>query len=117
EEVAAKGKERIGSILAKQVDKGKMAAEARLELLERIIPCGGVSAMAEADIVVEAATENFDVKQKIFRDADAAMKKNAILASNTSSISITKLAGSVSRPDRVIGMHFMNPVPLMKLVE
>lgn len=117
EELAAKGKERIGSILAKQVDKGKMAAEDRLALLERIVPAAGVESLAEADIVVEAATENFEIKQKIFRDADAAMKKAAILASNTSSISITKLAGSVSRPDRVIGMHFMNPVPLMKLVE
>lgn len=117
EELAAKGKDRIAKILAKQVDKGKMASEARLDLLECITPCAGAASLREADIVVEAATENFDIKQKIFRDADAAMKKQAILASNTSSISITKLAGSVGRPDRVIGMHFMNPVPLMKLVE
>jgi 3-hydroxybutyryl-CoA dehydrogenase len=73
--------------------------------------------LAEADFVVEAATERFDLKTKIFRAADAAMRANAILASNTSSISITKLAAETSRPERVIGMHFMNPVPVMKLVE
>lgn len=117
EELAERGKGRVAAILAKQVDRGRMEAEERLELLERIVPVGGLLALEEAEVVVEAATEDFDIKQKIFRDADEAMKKHAILASNTSSISITKLAGSVNRPDRVIGMHFMNPVPLMKLVE
>src|SRR5690606_16627257 len=72
---------------------------------------------AQADIVVEAATENVDLKLKILGAADAAMKAGAILASNTSSISITKLAAATSRPELVIGMHFMNPVPRMKLCE
>ncbi len=117
QELAQKGKDLIGAILAKQLDKGKITAEARLEVLERLVPASGIGALAEADIVVEAAVEAFEVKQRLFRAADEAMKAGAILASNTSSISITKLAGAVSRPDRVIGMHFMNPVPLMKLVE
>jgi 3-hydroxybutyryl-CoA dehydrogenase len=78
----------------------------------------GPSALTDCDYVVEAATENLDLKLKILRDADGQMKKKeAILASNTSSISITKLAAAVSRPTLVIGMHYMNPVPLMKLVE
>ena len=72
---------------------------------------------ASADIVIEAATENPDLKLKIFRDVDAVARPETILASNTSSISITKIAGATSRPDKVIGMHFMNPVPLMQLVE
>ena len=72
---------------------------------------------ARADIAIEAVTENLDLKLAIFRDADAALPKDALLASNTSSISITRLAAATSRPDRVIGMHFFNPVPVMKLVE
>jgi 3-hydroxybutyryl-CoA dehydrogenase len=71
----------------------------------------------QADLIVEAATENVDLKLKIFRELDAAAKPGAILASNTSSISITRIASVTSRPDKVIGMHFMNPVPVMKLVE
>lgn len=74
-------------------------------------------ACAEADLVVEAATENEKIKLQIFRDLDTHCKADAILASNTSSISITKIAAATSRPDKVIGMHFMNPVPIMKLVE
>ena len=73
--------------------------------------------IAEADLVIEAATENPELKFKIFRDMDAHAHANAILATNTSSISITKIAGVTKRPEKVIGMHFMNPVPLMKLVE
>ena len=73
--------------------------------------------MKEADFVIEAATENPELKFKIFKDMDANAREGVILASNTSSISITKIAAQTSRPDRVIGMHFMNPVPLMKLVE
>ncbi len=116
-ELAQKGKDKIAKILGKQVDKGKMDAAARDALLERIRPAGPGEGMDTADLVVEAATENLDLKVEIFKSADAAMKKDAILASNTSSISITRLAGRVSRPEKVIGMHFMNPVPLMKLVE
>jgi 3-hydroxybutyryl-CoA dehydrogenase len=75
------------------------------------------SGLSNADLVVEAATENIDLKLKIFRDMDSFTNENAILATNTSSISITQIAAVTSRPDKVIGMHFMNPVPIMKLVE
>jgi 3-hydroxybutyryl-CoA dehydrogenase len=116
-EFAERGKARIDLALAKLVDKGKMTAEERHALLGRITPSAGMAALADADIVVEAASESYDIKADIFRKADAVMKKTALLASNTSSISITKLAATVGRSDRVIGLHFMNPVPLMKLVE
>jgi 3-hydroxybutyryl-CoA dehydrogenase len=117
-DLATRAKMKIGSVLERQVAKGKMSEGARTELLDRIEPAGGAASLADCDYVVEAATENVDLKIKILKDADAAMKKKtAILASNTSSISITKLAAAVSRPAQVIGMHFMNPVPLMKLVE
>jgi len=116
-ELAEKGKAQIAGILAKQVEKGKMAAEARQDLLDRIAPAAGDQALGTADLAVEAVSENLDVKLDIFRRADAALPAEAILASNTSSISITRLAAATKRPERVIGMHFMNPVPLMKLVE
>lgn len=114
---AQKGKDRIGKVVGRLVEKGRMSADDSEALLARIAPIGGMEGFAAMDIVVEAATENVDLKLKIFRAADAAMKEGAILASNTSSISITKLAAATSRPERVIGMHFMNPVPLMKLCE
>ena len=116
-ELADKGKAKIGKILEKQVAKGKMKAEDREALLERIRTSATGGGLESADLVVEAATEQADVKIGIFKAADAKMRPDAILASNTSSISITRLAGQTSRADRVIGMHFMNPVPLMKLVE
>jgi 3-hydroxybutyryl-CoA dehydrogenase len=116
-ELAESGKAQIATILGKQVEKGKMTAEARQGLLDRVTAAEGIAALATVDIAVEAVTENFEVKAGIFKRADAAMRKGAILASNTSSISITRLAAATSRPELVIGMHFMNPVPLMKLVE
>ncbi len=116
-ELAQKGKSKIAKILDKQVSKGRMTAEDRDAALERIRPTATGDGLETADLVVEAATEQADVKIAIFKAADAKMRPDAILASNTSSISITRLAGQTSRPDRVIGMHFMNPVPLMKLVE
>jgi 3-hydroxybutyryl-CoA dehydrogenase len=116
-ERAQAGKDKIAKILGKQVEKGKLAAEARDALLARIHPGGPGSGLDVADLAIEAATEERSLKIDIFKDADAKMKPDAILASNTSSISITRLAGQTSRPERVIGMHFMNPVPLMKLVE
>jgi 3-hydroxybutyryl-CoA dehydrogenase len=111
------GKAQIATALGKLVDKGKMAAADREALLARIRPAEGAAALGDVDVAVEAATENLELKLGIFRDADRALPAGAILASNTSSISITKLAAATSRPDRVIGMHFMNPVPVMKLVE
>jgi len=114
---AEAGKNKIDQALGKQVDKGKMKPEERAQLLDRIEVREGIADFGRVDVAVEAATENPDVKTRIFRDVDAALPKDAILASNTSSISITRLAAATARPDRVIGMHFMNPVPLMKLVE
>ncbi|MBW2463833.1 MAG: 3-hydroxybutyryl-CoA dehydrogenase [Deltaproteobacteria bacterium] len=114
---AEKGKARIEKGLGRLVEKGKIDGATRDTVLGRITPIDGYDGFAEAQFVVEAATEQMELKTKIFQDADAAMHEDAILASNTSSISLTKLAGTTDRPDRVIGMHFMNPVPVMKLVE
>ena len=115
--LAQKGKDSVGSILQKQVEKGKMTAEDREALLGRIEPAESGEGVGTCDLAVEAATERFETKVAIFQSLDSALPKHAILASNTSSISITKLAAKTSRPAQVIGMHFMNPVPLMKLVE
>ncbi|MFP6683376.1 MAG: 3-hydroxybutyryl-CoA dehydrogenase [Polyangiaceae bacterium] len=114
---AEQGKNKIAKLLDRQVDKGRLERADADAALDRITAIADVSGFADADIVVEAATENFDLKVKIFRGADEAMKPGALLASNTSSISITKLAATTSRPSLVCGMHFMNPVPLMKLCE
>ena len=116
-ELAQKGRDRLGKSLDRLVEKGKLEAAQRDALLERVRPAKDVSDLAAADVVVEAATENLEVKLRLFSAADKAMKPGAILASNTSSISITKLAGATSRPELVAGMHFMNPVPVMKLCE
>jgi 3-hydroxybutyryl-CoA dehydrogenase len=116
-ELAQRGKARVAAALGKQVEKGKMAPEARDSLLLRIQCAGGPADLSACDFVVEAATENLDLKIALLRKCDAALAPGKWLASNTSSISLTRLAASTSRPDRVIGMHFMNPPPLMKLVE
>jgi 3-hydroxybutyryl-CoA dehydrogenase len=115
--LAQAGKDQIAGSLGKLVDKGKLTAEARQGLLDRITPAENLSALSRAEFAIEAATENVEIKLGLFRTADQHLAPGAILASNTSSISITRLAAATSRPDRVIGMHFMNPVPLMKLVE
>ncbi len=116
-ELATKGKERIAAALTKQVEKGKVTADVRDSLLARITPVAGPASFATCDLVVEAATENFELKTKLLKECDAVMPRTAILASNTSSISITKLAAVTGRAEQVVGMHFMNPPPLMKLVE
>ena len=116
-ELAEKGKASIGKQLGKQVEKGKLGKEDADAIVARLNAVADYATLIEADIVVEAATENVELKKKIFASADAAMKPGAILASNTSSISLTKLAAVTKRPELVIGMHFMNPVPVMKLVE
>ena len=103
--------------LGRQVKKERISAEKATETLARIITTTEVGAFEAAQLVVEAATENTDLKFKIFEGLAAAAHPEAILASNTSSISITAIAAHTNRPDKVIGMHFMNPVPIMKLVE
>lgn len=114
---AAQGKDRIAAILGKQVEKGKLTAETRDQWLASITPTGELDELADADLVIEAATEERELKLELFRRVDAVLREGALMASNTSSISITRLAAGTSRPELVIGMHFMNPVPLMKLVE
>jgi len=101
---------------AKLVEKGKISTEQKDAALA-IATAATLDSVAEADLVIEAATENPELKLKIFADIDARANAAAILASNTSSISLTKIAAATRRPDKVIGMHFMNPVPLMRLVE
>jgi 3-hydroxybutyryl-CoA dehydrogenase len=114
---AEEGKAKIAAALSRLVTKGKLEAVAREELLARIECSAGSTRLEEADFVVEAATEKVELKLQILREVDARLPAHAILASNTSSISLSRLAGAVARPTRVVGMHFMNPVPLMNLVE
>jgi len=107
----------IEKILAKDVTKGKMTEDEKKATLARIKPTTSLNDFANVDFVIEAVSENPDLKNKIFKDLDEITPKHAILATNTSSISITKIAGATKRPHQVIGMHFMQPVPVMKLVE
>ncbi|MGN6568512.1 MAG: 3-hydroxyacyl-CoA dehydrogenase family protein [Flavipsychrobacter sp.] len=108
----------IGKNMDRQVTKGTLTEEAKKEALARIATYTDMAAaVKDADLVIEAATENIDLKLKIFRDLDSLCPQTAMLATNTSSISITKIAAQTKRPNKVIGMHFMNPVPVMKLVE
>ncbi len=118
EEALKKGIASIEKNLTRQVDKGIITEEIKKSALSNIIPITFLKeGVKEADLVIEAATENIDLKLKIFREIDESTKPETILASNTSSISITKIASVTKSPTKVIGMHFMNPVPVMKLVE
>ena len=116
-EFAEKGLANITKILSKNVDKGKIDAAEKDAILGRIKITADLKAMVDADFVVEAATENETLKFKVFKDLDAICKPGVILATNTSSIPIGRIAAQTGRPEKVIGMHFMNPVPVMKLVE
>ena len=107
----------ITKILSRNVDKGKMTAEEKDAVLGRIKTSVSLQDMAAADFVVEAATENETIKNKIFNDLDEICEAGVILSSNTSSIPIGRIAAQTRRPEKVIGMHFMNPVPVMRLVE
>ncbi|HYN83940.1 MAG TPA: 3-hydroxybutyryl-CoA dehydrogenase [Pyrinomonadaceae bacterium] len=117
EEFLSRGMKAIDRSLARDVEKERLSADEKTEIVGRIRTTVELSDLSECDFVVEAVTENVEVKSEVFRALDAVVKPGAILASNTSSISITKLAAATRRPDKVIGMHFMNPVPVMKLVE
>ncbi len=112
-----KGLAVIGKNLQRGVDKGKISDEDKQAALGRIRGTTDLNQLAPCDFVVEAVVENLEVKCDLFRSLDGIVKAGVILATNTSSISITKIASVTERPDRVIGMHFMNPVPVMKLVE
>lgn len=112
-----RGLETISKNLDREVKKGKLAEADKPVIVARIRPVTDIAALADADFCVEAVPEQLELKLRVLKDADSALKPGVILASNTSSISITQLAAQTSRPERFIGMHFMNPVPVMQLVE
>ncbi|MEJ8840182.1 3-hydroxybutyryl-CoA dehydrogenase [Ramlibacter sp. AN1133] len=112
-----RGIDTVGKSLARLVSKEKMSAADRSAVLGRIQGTTDYAAIAGADIVIEAATENLDLKLRILRQIDGLVRKEAIIATNTSSISISQLAAVISRPERFIGLHFFNPVPVMQLLE
>jgi 3-hydroxybutyryl-CoA dehydrogenase len=116
-ETAEKGKAKIVAQLRKQVEKAKLTEAELNGIASRITPVAGIPGLKSAQLVVEAVSERPELKFDIFRKLDEACAPEAILASNTSSISITRIAAVTRRPEKVIGMHFMNPVPVMKLVE
>jgi 3-hydroxybutyryl-CoA dehydrogenase len=117
EEFLQRGMGAINKSLQRDVDKERLKEQEKRAIIGRIRTVTEMSALADADLIVEAVTEDVNVKTDVFRQLDELTKPEAILASNTSSISITKLGAATRRPEKVIGMHFMNPVPVMKLVE
>ncbi|HHY77753.1 MAG TPA: 3-hydroxybutyryl-CoA dehydrogenase [Clostridiales bacterium] len=117
ERTPGKGMNVIVKSLQKLVEKGKMTEEDKDKILGNIKSVQDLEAAKDADLIIEAAAEDLNVKKELFAELDKICKPEAILATNTSSLSITEIASVTSRPDKVIGMHFFNPVPLMKLVE
>lgn len=117
EEAVSRGVKNIEKNLGRLVEKGKIPPERKTECLERLTKTVSFEGAADADLIIEAVYEDVAVKKKIFAELDRIAKPEAILASNTSSISITEIAASTKRPQQVIGMHFFNPVPVMKLLE
>lgn len=117
DELLNKGLKSIKSILARNVEKGKMTKEDEAAIVGRIKGTTKVEDFAGCDLVIEAATENMNIKKKIFADLERVCPPNVLLATNTSCLSIIDVAMATKRPDRVLGMHFFNPVPLMKLLE
>lgn len=116
-ELLDKAAQRIGAGLLKLQEKGKLGEDERKAALERLKVCESICQVKEVDFAIEAATENESLKKQIFKELDQAVRPGGVLATNTSSIPITRIAAITRRPDAVIGMHFMNPVPLMSLVE
>lgn len=117
DELVQSGIVRINNGLSKLVSKGKMTEETKEDILSRISGTTDMNLAADCDLVVEAAIENMKIKKEIFAELDKICKPETILASNTSSLSITEVASATNRPEKVIGMHFFNPAPVMKLVE
>ena len=116
-DVVAKAKAGIEKGLGKMVEKGKLSDADRTAALGRLATANSVLDVKNVDVGIEAVSENEELKKKIFRDLDAVVRPGGVLATNTSSIPITRIASATKRPDAVIGMHFMNPVPIMQLVE
>ncbi|RLB16516.1 MAG: 3-hydroxybutyryl-CoA dehydrogenase, partial [Deltaproteobacteria bacterium] len=112
-----RGMKSIDRFLSKSVEKGKLEAAEKDAILGRITGTTDMSALKDADIVIEAVIENLDLKKSVFKELDELCPPETILASNTSSMSLTEIAAATNRPDKVCGMHFFNPVPLMRLVE
>ena len=117
DEFIERGLAAIGKSLQRDVDKERISADEKQRIVSRVRSTTDFGSFSEASFVIEAVTENLAVKTEVFKSLDQITPPDAILASNTSSISITKLGAATKRPDKVIGMHFMNPVPVMKLVE
>jgi 3-hydroxybutyryl-CoA dehydrogenase len=117
EEFVQKGQNTISKSLDRSVKKGRMTEEEKQVIMDRIHPTTDVNDLKDCIIVVEAATENMEIKKKIFSELDEIVNAEAILATNSSSLSITEVGSATNRPEKVIGMHFFNPVPVMKLVE
>ncbi len=117
DEFVDRGLEGINKGLTKLVSKGKMTEEDKEDILSRISGTTDMTMAEDCDLVIEAAIENMDIKKQIFSELDKICKEDTILASNTSSLSITEVAAATNRPDKVIGMHFFNPAPVMKLIE
>jgi 3-hydroxybutyryl-CoA dehydrogenase len=111
------GLESIEKNLSKKVQKGKLTQEQKENILKKLNASTDINDLKDVDIVIEAAVENMELKKVIFKELDEVVKKDAILATNTSSLSITEIALATTRPDKVIGMHFFNPATVMKLVE
>jgi 3-hydroxybutyryl-CoA dehydrogenase len=116
-EFVQKGRMRIAADLERRVQKGKMTAEEQKAVLGRLTTTTRLEEFKDCDLVIEAASEQIPIKKEVFQTLDAVTRKSAVLASNTSSISITRIASFTKRPDRVVGMHFFNPAPVMKLIE
>ena len=117
DELVDRGLQKIQGSFAKAVDKGKLEASARDEALSRLSGTVELAALADCDIVIEAIVENLEEKRKTFQTLDEVVQKDALFASNTSSLTITQMAMFTQRPDQFVGLHFFNPVPVMKLVE
>jgi 3-hydroxybutyryl-CoA dehydrogenase len=116
-ELVERGRQRLEASTQRAVDRGKLSDEERRTLLGRIAGTTGIEDLAESDLVIEAATEDHEIKRDVFRRLDEVVKPGVVLASNTSSIPIADLAADTNRPDLVVGMHFFNPVPVMALIE
>ncbi|MEB2627235.1 3-hydroxybutyryl-CoA dehydrogenase [Peribacillus frigoritolerans] len=117
DEYVEKGLGTIAKNLSRQVEKGKLESEEKDAILSRLTSSTNLKNAAAVDLVIEAAVENMEIKTRIFAELDEITPRHVILASNTSSLPITEIAAATKRPEKVIGMHFMNPVPVMKLVE